>query len=103
VTSSPALTLRLAAGTRMRRLDGELLVLNPWSWETHLLNEGGVFIVGQLTQGPKSVEQIQQAYRLAHASAREEMCDGEVESFLSELIELGLVSEVPGTEADAGR
>jgi len=103
VTSSPALTLRLAAGTRMRRLDGELLVLNPWSWETHLLNAGGVFIVGRLLQGPKSVEQIQQAYRLEHASEQEQMRDGEVESFLSELIELGLVSEVPGKEANAGR
>jgi len=103
VTSAPALTLKLAAGTHMRRLDGELLVLNPWSWETHLLNAGGVFIVGQLIQGPKSVEQIQQAYRLAHASEREETCDSEVESFLSELIELGLVSQAPETEAHAGR
>jgi PqqD family protein of HPr-rel-A system len=89
VASSFALT----PGTRLRRLDDEFMVFNPWSWETHLLNAEAVLIVRPLIQGPKSLEQLQAEYRDAHGDLDPEVCDRAAESLLLELVELGLVSQ----------
>jgi len=98
-----ASSFALIPGARLRRLDDEFVVLNPWSWETHLLNAEAVLVVGPLIQGPMSLEQLQSEYRAAHGDQDPEVCDRAAESLLLELVELGLVSQDLETGAHASR
>lgn len=101
--SQSPLALTLAAGTRVCRLDAELMVLNPSSWETHLLNAEAALVVSQLVRGPRSLTELQHDYRAAHPGEPTEACDSAVESLVEELIDLGVVSPDAGSAADAAR
>jgi PqqD family protein of HPr-rel-A system len=78
-------------GTRLTWFDGELLVFNPSSWETHLLNEAGASLLARLVAGPRSVGQLQEFFRDAHPNQPAQQCNSAVESLVSNLINLGVL------------
>ncbi len=100
----PESMLALEEGAKLKPFDRELLVFNPVSWETHLLNEGGALVVAMLADGPQTVEQIQHAYRLALPDDESRnSCDAAVVSLLSQLSDLGLIRQGPPAGRNADR
>ncbi len=94
--------LALREGAKLKTSDAELLVFNPMSWETHLLNEHGALIVAMFAGGPQTLEQIQRAYRLAQPDDEpSDSSDAAVVSLLTQLCRLGLIRQDPPAARDA--
>jgi PqqD family protein of HPr-rel-A system len=76
----------------LRRWRGEAVLMNPSSWETHLLNPAATEVLTRLEAGPCSLAD------LADAWAGDDACDSEVDAcvaladLLVALEAMGLVS-----------
>jgi len=82
-----------ATNARIQWFDGEVVIFNPISWETHLLNLAAALIVEQLLAGPRGVDEIarslvEEGITLdPHAGSMEQ----QIASLLEQLERLGLV------------
>ena len=100
MAEDPVLLWRLAdpARTRIARFDGEALVFNPVSWETHLVRPLVSWLLEALEKAPTS--DVQLAARLARTeddAEDPEAALAEIRTVLKELEELGLVRSAPAT------
>ena len=82
-----------ATNARIHWFDGEVVIFNPISWETHLLNLAAAVIVEQLLAGMRRVDEIarslvEEGIALdPHAGSMEQ----QIASLLGQLERLGLV------------
>jgi PqqD family protein of HPr-rel-A system len=53
-------TYRLRQGERLRAvaLDDELVVFNPTTWETHILNAAAAVVLDALAERPRTAQQV---------------------------------------------
>lgn len=86
--SPPVWRISSRSGLRLRQLDEELLLFDPHSWRTHLLNATAAELV-QLLQHARSAEDLAEAL-----CPEDPVFLHELGSVLSELSELGLVERV---------
>jgi PqqD family protein of HPr-rel-A system len=80
-------------GTRLRWLDGEAVLFNPVSWETHLFNESASLILATLLEAPQGAWEIAEALSQEGIRLDPEAgpLEAEVESLLAQLEDLGLI------------
>jgi PqqD family protein of HPr-rel-A system len=83
--------LAFPGDTPVLRFDDEALVFNPWSWETHLLNESAALVLDALLAGPRSREEIVAEVAAAGEAVLPADFDGQVGALLGHLASLGLV------------
>ena len=46
------------AGTRLREFDGEAVVFNPLTWQTHILNDSGRMALSALREAPRTADEL---------------------------------------------
>ena len=83
---------RRHSGVRYRVVDGDAVVVKQQSAELMVLNEVGARIL-ELLDGARSLEQIREVLETEFEVAPEALA-ADIESFLEELLEAGLVEKV---------
>lgn len=84
-------------------LDDELVVFNPVSWETHLLNPAGAQLFEALLEGTLSLRELRVELEALRSGQDEPIREEQIEALLAELEDLGLVMRVAGHVNDAHR
>jgi len=84
-------------------LDDELVVFNPVTWETHLLNAAGAQVFEALLERALTFGDLHAELEAFRAGQGEPVRDDQVEALLAELEELGLVTRVDVDPDDAHR
>ncbi len=86
---------------RIARFEGEALVFNPVSWQTHLLNASALQVLDALARGPGSLQDLVAA--LGDPSPDDSETAGTeftVQALVAELEVLGLVRALPVPACD---
>ncbi len=89
--SSLASRLQLTSGVELKRFDSDLIVFDPLSWQTHLVNAAGAVLVEELSAGAASVEHLQAVFRAHYPDQDQTSSDRSVLDLVDNLVDLGLV------------
>jgi len=84
-------------------LDDELVVFNPISWETHLLNAAGAQVFEALLERAMSLPELRLELEDMRAGVSEPVRDEQIETLLAELEDLGLVTCLRSEAGNANR
>ncbi|HKO87468.1 MAG TPA: HPr-rel-A system PqqD family peptide chaperone [Burkholderiales bacterium] len=83
--------MRFPAETQICHFDGESLVFNPLSWETHLLNVSAAEVVSVLSEGPQYFDILVGRMREAGMNVQNGVSvEDQLEGLLIELESLGI-------------
>ena len=94
--SQPGLTWRIAPGQtlRHRNWQGEVVLYNDLSGDTHLLDESALHLLQALRSGPAVEPELAAGVRTAFDGEVGEVADASVAQLLAELEALALVERV---------
>ena len=93
--SQPGLTWRIAPGQtlRHRNWQGEVVLYNDLSGDTHLLDESALHLLQALQNGPASEATLAAGVRAAFEADGGEVDDASVAQLLAELEALALIEQ----------
>jgi PqqD family protein of HPr-rel-A system len=96
-TSTQPTTWRIAPGQALRRREwqGEHVLYNDLSGDTHLLPDSTVHLLLALQQGPAAVPALSAVLRAGFEADEGEIDDAAVADLLAELAALALVEPLP--------
>ena len=86
--------LRDAQHTLLRRFDDEIMVFNPHTWATHLVNESVACVLETLRHGPRDSGQLVDALREAGMEDDAARIAELLGPLLEELQALGLIRRI---------
>lgn len=80
------------ASTRILLFDGEAVVFNPVTWETHILNDAGAAVLGALRDAPRSRHELFELLGAARDTGDEtRVLRDALDRLLAELESVGLI------------
>lgn len=99
-SSTAAGGTRFAAVDAMLRIefDDELLLFNPLSWETHVLNPAAAVVLDLLVQAPRSAREVAAFLAELLCEADRERADEHAATLLRDLAALSLIRAEGETE-----
>jgi PqqD family protein of HPr-rel-A system len=88
---------RFAAAPGIRTFDfgDEWVILNPLSWDAHLLNAAAAIVLEQLGAEPQSEDEIADTLRDLLVDAEQADAGKQAQRLIGDLVQLGLVHKVP--------
>jgi PqqD family protein of HPr-rel-A system len=81
------------ASIRRIDFDGEVVLFNPLSWETHLLNEAAAAVLDLLHDAPCGTDDVSEFLAGVLEQSERQSCHEHASAVLRDLASLGLIRE----------
>lgn len=92
----------LAPGVRVLTLDGDAVVFNPFSWETHVLNAAAALVLDLASERSCTLAGVGDMFAELLSAEEQPRAEEHARRLLGELVSLRLLVESP-PKPDAGR
>jgi PqqD family protein of HPr-rel-A system len=70
------------------------MILNPLSWDTHILTAAAAAILESLAEGPRSADEIEEYLRDLLVESQKSEAAAHTHRLIEELVQLGLIMQL---------